>query len=193
MGPEGLEKNPGNESAKMIKKILSLICVAFLTTAITGCGYTTRSALPSSLRTIHVERFDNMVDYTLSNERELYVPLLERDVQTVIVDRYLFDGNLRITEKGNADLILSGALVGFDRSELREADNEDVEEYRIHISVNLSMFDATSDTVMWTEDRFTGEATYFVTGPNATSEAAAIDEALEDLARRIVERTIEDW
>jgi hypothetical protein len=46
---------------------------------------------------------------------------------------------------------------------------------------------------MWKYDRFIGEATYFVTGAQATSEESAVEEATTDLARRIVERTVENW
>ena len=45
----------------------------------------------------------------------------------------------------------------------------------------------------WTESNFVGETTYFTSGSLAKSENVAIQDALTDLARRIVERTIEDW
>jgi len=40
---------------------------------------------------------------------------------------------------------------------------------------------------------FTGNTSYFTTGTQAKSEATAVNDALTDLARRIVERTVEQW
>ena len=42
-----------------------------------GCGYTTSSTLPSSIKTIHVEPFKNSIDYTTGSGRNIYLPLLE--------------------------------------------------------------------------------------------------------------------
>jgi hypothetical protein len=55
------------------------------------------------------------------------------------------------------------------------------------------MIDNTTGEVYWEEPSFAGEATYFLTGAQAKSETAALDEALTDLARRVVERTVQNW
>ena len=44
--------------------------------------------------------------------RVLYVPLLETNVRTAIIDRFLFDGNLHIADPDKADLVLNGDLIG---------------------------------------------------------------------------------
>ncbi|MBI3021287.1 MAG: hypothetical protein HYY59_04740, partial [Candidatus Omnitrophica bacterium] len=46
---------------------------------------------------------------------------------------------------------------------------------------------------LWEEEGLTGDTTYFALGSNTETEAAALDRALTDLARRIVERTVENW
>lgn len=160
---------------------------------ISSCGYTTRSLLPPNLRTIYVEPFKNRIDFTEEGKRNLYFPLLENDVRREIVDRYLFDGNLRIGKEGEADLILRGELLNYERNALRISEDEQVEEYRIHIVVSLQLIDSEKNEARWIEPSFVGEATYFVTGAKAKSESQALNDALEDLARRVVERTVEDW
>ena len=110
-----------------------------------------------------------------------------------IANRFLFDGHLRIGEEGTADLVLKGELVGLERQELRMTDNEDVQEFRVNIIVNLVLWDFVDQKEVWSEPNFAGEASYFVSGPLARSESAAIEEALNDLAKRAVERTLEDW
>ena len=161
---------------------------------ITGCGYTTKSTLPSNIKTIHVETFKNNIDFAAEGRRNLYLPLLEIKVRNAVINRFLFDGNLKIAEADKADLVLKGQLLSYDRSALRYTDNDDVQEYRIHITVFLEMWSAHNVVAAdWTESSFVGEATYFVTGASARSEEAAVEDALTDLARRIVERTVEDW
>lgn len=159
---------------------------------LTGCGYSTGSLLPSKYRTIYIEPFKNKVAYTQSRTIT-YVPLLEVKVKDAIASRFLFDGHLRIGEQETADLILRGELVGLERQELRITDNQDVQEFRVNIIVNLSLWDPVDKREVWSEPNFAGEASYFVSGPQAKPESSAIDDALTDLARRVVERTLEDW
>jgi len=175
-----------------MKKIF-LIFTFFACLSHPGCGYTTKGNLAANLRTIYVTPFENSIDFSSANRRNIYLPVLEIDVRNAVVDRYLFDGNLRIADENQADLILKGELVGYFREGLRYTDNDDVEEYRVIISVNIELFNIADNVVMWSESGFAGDATYFVTGPQASSETAAIKAAIEDLAKRIVERTIEDW
>ncbi|MFT5169820.1 MAG: hypothetical protein ACI9F2_000465 [Lysobacterales bacterium] len=174
----------------MKKNILLLI---LLIVSVSSCGYTTKSALPGHLNTVYVEAFENKISYTSSvGRRNLYFPLLEVDVRDAVIDRYLFDGNLKITEEDNADLILQGILQSYSRTELRKDDNDDVEEYRIYVTMKLQLIDTKYQSVMWSQN-ITGETTYFVTGASASTEESAVEEAIEDLARRIVEKTIENW
>ncbi len=157
-----------------------------------GCGYTTGSLLPSNIRTIAVEPFKNNIGFISENSRALYIPLLETKVRTEIINRFQFDGHLKIKDSQQADLILQGALISFDREELRLTENQDVQEYRIRIVVSLTMLDAAG-VEYWSEPSFAGEATYFTTGPSAKSESQALQDALTDLSRRVVSRTIENW
>jgi len=163
-------------------------CVLF-----SGCGYTTKSTLPKSIRTIHIEPLKNSIDFVTGTGRNVYLPLLEVDTRNAIINRFLFDGNLRIAKPELADLILKGELKGYDRSGLRFTDDDDVEEYRVRITVSFELWNVKNDEISWTEPNFAGDATYFVTGPKVSTEESAIDAAITDLARRIVERTIEDW
>ena len=66
-------------------------------------------------------------------------------------------------------------------------------EYRINLTVNISLWDAKEDKLLWQEKGFTGDTTFFVSGAQAKPESIAVNDALEDLARRIVERTVEEW
>lgn len=169
-----------------------LVCVLFLAHFL-GCGYSTRTSLPGHFRSIAIESFKNSIDYAAETQRNVYIPLLEVKIRKSIINRYLWDGYFKITDPEKADLVLKGELINFDRSELRTSDNQDVEEYRITVTVSLELKDMVKDQVKWIEPHFSGEATYSLTGSLASSETGAIDKAIDDLARRVIERTVEDW
>jgi hypothetical protein len=174
-----------------------------LATALSGCGYTTRSMLYGKYSTIYVTPFLNKVDITQesfsANKYRIYRPMLETDITKKVINRYLFDGNLKPAKEAAADLVLKGELIEYRKDPLSYTnDTENVTEYRINIYVNLSLWDTKENKLLWQENNYNGNYSYF-TNYNTTnssiqvSEAAAVNNAIEDLARRIVERTVEQW
>jgi hypothetical protein len=162
-----------------------------------GCGYTTRPGLPPHLRTIYIKPFVNKIDLThLSTGDErfpIYRHQMEVDLTKAVLNRFQFTGLLRPASADRADCRLEGELVGFRRDPLRYDANQQVEEWRLNVIVNLRFIDQKNSIVMWEEERFTGDTTYFTLGANAESESSGLDRAITDLAKRIVERSVENW
>jgi outer membrane lipopolysaccharide assembly protein LptE/RlpB len=181
----------------MIKQKLLILSLAFLLLSnIAGCGYTTRSMVSSQFKTIHVAQFANKISInqeSAANNYRIYKPALETDITSALVNRFILDGGLKISKEEGADLTLKGSLVKFRRDALRYDKNDNVQEYRIGISVDMQLIDNKEDKVLWEETAFTGEATYFTVGPTAKSDDLAVNEALDDLVRRIVERVVDQW
>lgn len=180
-----------------LQKPLLLACAAFVLAA-SGCGYTTRSLLPPQFKTIYVDNFANGIKVyeEQSDERmyRSYRPGMEKNITKAVIDRYIFDGNLKIVnDRATADLVLKGELIDFRREALRYDNNDNVEEYRILVTVTMEMTEGATGKLVWGEKDFSGETTYRTSGSLAKSEATAINDAMQDLARRIVERTIEVW
>jgi hypothetical protein len=174
-----------------MKKIFIVLCLLGLTLA--GCGYSTHSSLPSNWRTIYIAPFENKVDYTTEGKRNLYLPMMEVKVRSAIINRYQFDGALKVAKEDTASLVLKGELVDYQRDVLRYTDENDVKEYRVRVVVNMKLTEGVDGPKVWEENGFSGEATYFLSGAQASSESAAVDNAITDLARRTVERTVENW
>ena len=188
------EKGVGGDTTIGEKRMKRMILLGLLFVGLVGCGYTTTSALPPRLKTIYIGPFKNSIVYTDAANQSVYIPLLEVKARDAVVSRFQFDGNLDIVDAPqDADLILKGELIEYRRNPLRYTDHDDVEEYRVQIIMKLALVDTAHDEPVWEYNRFVGEATYFLTGSQASSEDAAVDEAAVDLARRIVETTIENW
>ena len=179
----------------MLRKHLVLCLI--LTIYAAGCGYSTRSLLSPSYTSIYVDSFTNNIKIAAeqSDARMYrgYRPGLEASVTKAIIDKYLFDGNLKIAKSENASLILKGALSDFRKEPLRYDANDNIEEFRIIVVVDMYLEDPKSGKILWKENGFSGEATYRTSGSLAKSESAAMDDAINDLARRVVERTVEGW
>jgi len=196
IGEEEMMKNKYQVSSIKYQVIfLSIFVPLFL--IIAGCGYTTRSMISNKFKTIYITPFINKVDITkeayAANRYRIYRPLLETDITKSVINKFLLDGNLRPAKEESADLILKGELIDFRKDPLRYDDNDEVSEYRINLVVNISLWDRKENQLIWQENNFTGDTSYFVTGTQAKSETTALNDALTDLARRIVERTVEQW
>ena len=162
-----------------------------------SCGYTTRPGLPSNIHTVYVKPFANKIDFTVvdtSNDRfPLYRHGMEVDITNAVISRFQFTGLLRPANPEHADVRLEGELIQFRRDPLRYTSGQDVEEWRLNVVVDLRMYDQHTNELMWEEPGFTGDTTYFALGASTESEAAALSRAITDLARRIVERAVENW
>ena len=149
--------------------------------------------ISDKFRTIYITPFANKIDITketdVGSKYRIYRASLETDVTKAVTNKYLFDGNLKPTRQESADLVLKGELVEFRKDPLRYDINDEVLEYRINVVVNISLTDTKENKLVWQENSFTGQSTYLTTG----TEGTAITDAISDLARRIVERTVEQW
>ena len=180
-----------------IRNISCCVLLAVCCVLLAGCGYTARPGLVSYLRTIYVKPFVNKIDLTELTTNYQRFPLyrhgLESNVTTAVVNRFQFTGLLRPASSEKADSRLEGELVEFRRDALRYNASQQVEEWRLSVVVNVQFYDLHTNVLEWEEARFTGDTTYFELGANTESESAALDRAVQDLARRIVERTVENW
>ncbi len=162
-----------------------------------SCGYTTRPGLPTNLRTVYVKPFDNQIDLTkVATSREdfpIYRHAMEVDLTNAVVSRFQFTGLMRPTNPARADARLEGALLEFRREALSFDASQNVDEWRLNIVVSVRFVNQRDGTLIWEEPRLTGDVTYTTSGARAESETGALTKAIEDTARRIVERTVENW
>ena len=177
--------------------VLPTICYLLSTVFLSGCGYTTRSMIGNKYKSIYVTPFINKIDITneanAANKYRIYRPMIESGITNHVNNKFIFDGNLKTAQKDLADLVLKGEVVEFRKDSLRYDTNDEVSEYRINLVVNISLWDREENKMLWEEKNFTGDTSYFALGPQSITEDAAVENALADLSRRIVERTVEQW
>ena len=180
----------------MIKKQVLCMVAAFVVT-LSGCGYTTNSLLPAELNSIHVNNFQNKINITkeISDKRSNYTyrPGLENTITREVINKFMFNNNLDIKSEKNAAMLLNGSLVDYQLIPLSYNRDENVEEFRIEIFVDMILKNNLTGKVMWEEKRFMGNYTYSLTGPNSMTESAAIPYTVNDLTDRIIERVVEAW
>ena len=61
------------------------------------------------------------------------------------------------------------------------------------IFVNLVLTNKKTAQTIWEKKNFAGETSYYTTGKYVKSESQAVEDAVADLARRIVEGIVEAW
>ncbi len=163
-----------------------------------SCGYTATRILPAYYRTIYVESFQNRIPIAEEvGERVGFVsnfPEIEERTTREVINRFLFDGNLRVTNQPDkADLVLTGNLLDFYRQPIRRKDDDStVEEYRLNLTASVVLRDKKGKLLL-EQSALIGDSTYFVTGPTAKTESAAVNELVTDFSRRVVEWVIEYW
>jgi len=163
---------------------------------LSGCGYTTKTVLPDNIKTMHVDIFKNGIDVAKEvsgkDKYEVYRPNLEVDLRDAIVNRVFLDGSLKMAGKDSADAILEGKILQYRKDPLRY-ENEVVQEYRISIVCDIKLVNQNGSKVLFEEKNITGDATYFTTGVLQKTETSALSDAMSDLARRIINRIVENW
>ena len=92
-----------------------------------------------------------------------------------------------------ADAVVEAKLVDYRRDPLRYSDGDEVQEYRLSITLDVLVYQASDKKPIWHETSLSGDTTFFLTGSHAVSEDDAVTKAVEDTARRVVEKTIEIW
>ena len=178
-----------------LRSFLAMTAVCFLW-VLAGCGYTTKTVLPDNVKTIHVDTFKNNIDITkevsAKDKYEVYRPNLEVDLRDAVVNRIFLDGNFKAVDRQSADAALEGQIVQYRKDPLRYQ-NEVVQEYRISIVCDVKLINQKDSKILFEEENVTGDTTYFTTGPLQQTETTALNNAMSDLARRVVNRIVENW
>ena len=152
-----------------------------------SCAYSTSTALlPTHLKTIAIPVFENgTTEYSL-----------EQDITQAVVDRFVQDNHLKVVGERAANALLRGRVTQYRNSVFGFSATEQASEYRVTISVAITMKDLVKNRELWKDDDLVKTTNYFVVdvpGQKAKTELDGRKEAIQKIADEIVARTVEGW
>ncbi|MBN3039783.1 MAG: hypothetical protein JW867_01510 [Candidatus Omnitrophica bacterium] len=170
-----------------MRKLLVLLIIIFLV----SCGYTTRGFLYDGYK-IKIKPVENKINIT-SEDRKYsgytsFPILIENRLTNEIVTKFNIDGGLKVVNEDPEALSLTCTVDDYKKETVRYTDNDDVEEQRLRLYVNIILVDSSGKELI--KKTVVGESTYFI---NRASEESAQIELIDDAARRIVEAVAEAW
>lgn len=156
-----------------------------------GCAYSfTGSNLPSHVKTVAIPNFGN----------ETIEPSLDQEVTTVVIDRFIKDGRLKLAPDGKAACRLSGRVVKYENRVNNYAPDESPRDYIVVVTVAMTLRDMVKNRDLWKDDALTRTAIYVPgaaqpDGDRAVlgSEQDARADAIRALADDMITRTMEPW
>ncbi len=166
-----------------MRRLCVVSVIGFL---LAGCGYSFRGSLPPGIRTIAV----------LVLENKTQEPGVEALITNALVEATVSSGRLRLVKAEQADAILSGSVVGYTIESVAFDRSANVTEYRLHITLNLTLRDAKRKEDLWKEDGIRERADFKVPGQVSVTlirEDEALRRASVDIARAVVNRAIEGF
>ncbi len=175
-----------------MKKFSKVSVMLTLILCLAGCGYTQKGQMPNDIKSLAVPTFINVIK---AKNIYTYESGLEVRITNAIRDRLIFDGNVKLAEPSSADAVLLGKLIRYEQEPIGYDNLERVDRYRVVIHTELTLKDLRTNDVIWHEPNFTGEVIYDLraSGIQTTEQRKATDQAIQLLARDVVDRMVEDW
>ncbi len=166
-------------------KIIAAAIAATVAALLPGCAnYKLGTTLPQHLRTIAVETFRNA-----SGE-----PQIETKITSATLSEFQRDGQLRIREADEADILLSGEILDYRLDPVRADRNNPkaTKEYRAVITMRIHAVErATGKKV--TDQQVTANKTFEATGDLMTARRNVLPEVARELGRKVVDAVISAW
>ncbi|MCK4410043.1 MAG: LptE family protein, partial [Candidatus Eisenbacteria sp.] len=150
-----------------------------------GCShYSFSSAVKTHISTIAVP--------VLLNETLEYAA--EQGVTDAIITEFTEDNALRVVGEEEADSILRGAVVVYERPVISYDASGNPTQYKVRVVARLSYEDLTKNEIVWEED-VEGWSVYSEAGEGGdlTTEEEAREYAFEKLAQDVLSKTVQGW
>ena len=165
----------------MVCKLRNLTFIFLL--ILSSCGYYSfKGALPSHIKTVAVPLFENNTEY----------PNVREDLTNMIVDEFISDNSLSITDESNADLIITGVITSITQRAASVVSGEQVEEYHVYVNVKVKCEDVQNNKALW-ERTFNEYGSMDAGTADDAEREAAILAAMEKVTENILNNTLGYW
>ncbi len=145
-----------------------------------SCGvYTFDPKGKSDISTVAVERFTNSTpEFGLADR-----------MTDDVIDAMMADGNLKVVSADNADAILTGELVSYERKPYQFTETDEVTSYSVIMNFDIILRKADSDSEIWKE-RMSQTGIYDIA---TETEEDGQKKAVEFLVEAIINKTTKSW
>jgi hypothetical protein len=145
-----------------------------------GCGvYSFSSAALGGVKSISVPQFENQSTEYGINE----------DLTTELINRFIEDNTLKIASANDADAVLRGTVVSYERTAYTYELGDIVNEYKVNIVISY-VIERKDGKVLTEKSNMLGWGIYDV---DTDAEEDGQQEAISKLARDIVDETTKSW
>jgi len=159
-----------------------IILVLFLLLSVSCVKYSFKGALPSYLKTIYVQDFDDRTDYAGVRE----------ELMQKVTEAFIRDNSLRvIDQEKNADLILKGTILKIEKKPISFTQQEQVQEFHMEVTIKAECLNTHTQKPLWS-----GNITRYgsISGLALSAEIdQAISEAIDQLVDDVLTKTIAAW
>lgn len=154
--------------------------VLFLCALFAGCGvYSFSSSSLGGVKSIAVPEFENKsLQYGI-----------QQDLTRKLIDRFIQDNTLKIVSAADADAVLRGEVLRYERAAYTYDKNDNVSEYKVNIYVNF-VLERKGGKILMERQNLLGWGVYDAA---AETEEDGKAEAIDKLARDIVDETTKSW
>ena len=122
-------------------------------------------------------------------------PQLEAQITSAIIKGLQQDGSLRVESEPNADVVLDGSVVHYQRTALRSlrTDTGVPREYEIAVTVRVEAKDRRTGEVVLKSAEVTGKSDVFIGADQQNAEEQALPLIADDIGHRVVGLLVESW
>jgi outer membrane lipopolysaccharide assembly protein LptE/RlpB len=159
---------------------MKAVCAICLALFVAGCGvYSFSSSSLGGVKTVAVPQFENKtVEYGI-----------QEDLTAKVIDRLIADNALRVVALADADAVLSGEIVKYERVAYTYDKGDNVSEYKVNIYVSFTLVRKGGKSLL-EKSNMLGFGVYQAAGQ---TEDDGKREAIDKLARDIVDETTKTW
>lgn len=165
--------------SSLLRSSIALIAVLVFS----SCGYSPNPTLSSDIKRVYIPTFEN--------ETGQYG--IEQDLTEVVAEAFTTDNRLTVVSERDADVMLRGVIVRYEKGALTFDRAATVDEFRVSISISVVLEDLREGKILWEDDTMNAWEAYNETEEGAVNEDEATARVMITLANDIVSRTIEGW
>ncbi len=169
---------------RTFKTHISLIAAIALSLGIGCANYQLGTTLPPHLKTISVATFGNT-----SEE-----PNIEASITAATLREFQRDGQLKIKDPDEADILLAGTIVKYELEAVRANRNhpKSTAEYKALLAIHIRAVERTTGKKI-VEQTVTGSKIFDASSDLVSARRNILPDLSTDLARKVVDAVISAW